>query len=577
MKKFLTYIFILSAFVSCKTKKPIAQNPEPTKKSELTAYDRRKMDYLFFDGITLKLQGNLTQSLEKFQKCLAMDPSNSAVMYEIGTVLHGLGKNAEAVAIMKKAVAVDEKNIWYQVLLAECYKDLKQYSNEVGVFQRLIKNNPEKINLYYDLAAAQLYNNQPEDAIRTYDKIEEKIGITEELCLQKQRIYEKLKNINKAAAELQKLIDANPKEPKYYTLLGNLYLDAGQKEKAIEVYEKVLQIDASNGEIHLALADYYRETNQMQKSFEELKSAFGNTNLDADTKSKILLNFSSFIETDEKVKAQYDTLCILLVQTHPDNATAQYFYGDLLSGKKKYSEARDAFRKSAELDKNKFISWYEILLLDVELDDFESLQKESLIALEFFPTEPAPYLFLAVALIQFKKYDEAEENLKQGINFVIDNPALAVQFYAYLGEIYHKQKDYSSSDEAYDKAIEIDPNNVSTLNNYAYYLSVRNDKLEKAEKLAKKANELQPNTPSYLDTYGWVLYKMAKYKEAKEYIGRAIDNGAINNTVILEHYGDVLFKLGESAKALEYWEKAKKAGKGSDFLDKKIIDKKLYE
>src|SRR3990172_3976985 len=117
MKKILTCIFILSAFVSCKTKKPTAQTPEPTKKSELTAFDRRKMDYLFFDGITLKLQGNLTQSLEKFQKCLAMDPSNSAVMYEIGTVLHGLGKNAEAVAIMKKAVLVDEKNIWYQILL----------------------------------------------------------------------------------------------------------------------------------------------------------------------------------------------------------------------------------------------------------------------------------------------------------------------------------------------------------------------------------------------------------------------------------------------------------------------------
>ena len=73
------------------------------------------------------------------------------------------------------------------------------------------------------------------------------------------------------------------------------------------------------------------------------------------------------------------------------------------------------------------------------------------------------------------------------------------------------------------------------------------------------------------------LYKTGKYMEAKEWIGKAIENGAENNAVILEHYGDVFFKLGEPAKAYEYWEKAKKAGKGSDLLDKKINDKKLYE
>jgi len=570
---------LLSLLLSCKAKPPV-QEPtaeSPKKKTELSAYDRRKMDFLFFEGISLKLQGNYSQAYGKFQKCLDIDPENAAVMYEIGSVLHSMGKNPDAIAVLKKAISIDGSNIWYHILLAECYRSSKQYANEVSVYQKLVKSYPDKLNLYYSLATAQLYNNQPEDAVRTYDKIEEKIGITEEISLQKQRIYVKMKNIGKAAAELQKLIDAHPKEVKYYTELGNMYLDAGQKEKAMQAYQKVLQLDPSNGEIHLALADYYRETGQTEKSFEELQAAFGNPNLDADTKGRILVNLTPFLEKDQQMKAQYDTLCLLLVETHPDDATAQYFYGDLLAGKKKHSEAREAFRKCVALDKNKFIAWYEILLMDIELEDYEALQKESSEAMELFPTEPAPYLFLAVAQIQFKKYDEAESNLKQGLNFVIDNPALAVQFHAYLGDIYHKQKKYAASDEAYTKAIELDPDNASTLNNYAYYLSVRNDQLQKAETMAKKANELQPGTPSYMDTYGWVLYKSGRYSEAKEWIGKAIGSGAENNAVILEHYGDVLFKLGENAKAYEYWDKAKKAGKGSDLLDKKINDKKLYE
>jgi len=46
---------------------------------------------------------------------------------------------------------------------------------------------------------------------------------------------------------------------------------------------------------------------------------------------------------------------------------------------------------------------------------------------------------------------------------------------------------------------------------------------------------------------------------------------------VLEHYGDVLFQLGESEKAIEYWIKAKNKGETSEFIDRKITEKKLFE
>ena len=136
---------------------------------------------------------------------------------------------------------------------------------------------------------------------------------------------------------------------------------------------------------------------------------------------------------------------------------------------------------------------------------------------------------------------------------------------------------YPESDNAYDLALQLDPDNVAVLNNYAYYLSLRNNKLDKAEKMAKHANELQANVSSYEDTYGWILYREAKYEEAKKWIEMAITNGAIHNPVILEHFGDVMYKLGNTDQAYEYWNKALKEGKGSPLLEKKINDKKLYE
>ena len=115
------------------------------------------------------------------------------------------------------------------------------------------------------------------------------------------------------------------------------------------------------------------------------------------------------------------------------------------------------------------------------------------------------------------------------------------------------------------------------MNNYRYYLSLRADSLDKAERMSLLSNTLQPNTSSFQDTYAWILYKNAKYADAKIWLEKALENGAKNNGTILEHYGDVLYKLGDTEKAFEYWQKAKQTGESSEFLDKKIADKQLYE
>ena len=139
-------------------------------------------------------------------------------------------------------------------------------------------------------------------------------------------------------------------------------------------------------------------------------------------------------------------------------------------------------------------------------------------------------------------------------------------------------KNNKLSDESYEKALQIKPKDTYVLNNYSYYLSLRGEKLEKAATMSKLSNDIEPNSSSYEDTYGWILYKQEKYSDAKLWIQKAIDHGGIKNAVLLEHMGDVLYKLGDIKGAIDNWEKAKNGeGKASEFLEKKIADKKLYE
>ncbi|HEY6162037.1 MAG TPA: tetratricopeptide repeat protein [Bacteroidia bacterium] len=552
------------------------RGPKPNSEDR-TAYDKRKLDYLYFEAIDAKIKGNTTEALEKFQKCLNLDPNNAAVNYEIANLLHANGKNTEALPFAKKAAGLDEQNVWYQLLLADCLRGLEKYNDAIVVYQKTIKIFPDKLDLYYELASCYLYAGKPDDAVKTYDRIEEKIGITEEISVQKERILYKMHDNTRAEEELQKLINAYPDQAEYYNLLGQLYRETGQRQKAINAYKKILELDPSNGSVHLSLADYYRDEKDDQRSFDELKQAFASPSLEVDTKMKILLQYFTFSESDSSLKVQADTLVRVFVRTHPTDAKAQSIMGDFLFRDKKYPEALDAFRKAAALDKNRFPIWNQILIIDNELDQYDSLESESSQAMELFPNEPSPYLFKGVAFIQKKKYKEAIDILNEGKEYVVDNNQLKAEFYSNLGDAWNKLKNNEESDKAFDKALELDPDNTGVLNNYAYYLSLRGEKLDKAEKMAKHVNELQENVASYEDTYGWILYREGKYEEAKKWIEMALRNGAMNRPVILEHFGDVMYRLGDTDKAYEFWNKALKAGKGSEFLEKKINDRKLYE
>jgi tetratricopeptide (TPR) repeat protein len=345
---------------------------------------------------------------------------------------------------------------------------------------------------------------------------------------------------------------------------------------ALATYNEILKIDPENPYINISLSDYYRKKGDKVKSYEYLKAGFANPNLDIDSKVSILLAYYSVTEIYNSYREEAFELASILIKAHPDDPKAHSIYADFLVQDKRYAEARDAFLKVISLDSTKYLVWEQLLYVESELGDNQSIINESKRALELFPEQPMLYLFAGAASFQIKDFEAAAKYFKNGVDFVVDNDKMLSQFYSYLGDTYFQLKDHEHSDEAYEKALKIEPSNALVLNNYAYYLSLRNINLEKAEQMAKKAVELDPGNGSNQDTYGWVLFKLGRYEGAKEWIDKAIQSGE-ESAVVLEHYGDVMWKLGDKKNAVKYWEKAGKAGEGSEFLQKKIQEKAYYE
>jgi tetratricopeptide (TPR) repeat protein len=233
------------------------------------------------------------------------------------------------------------------------------------------------------------------------------------------------------------------------------------------------------------------------------------------------------------------------------------------------------FLTSLRLDNSVFETWHQLISLDYELNQTDSVIKHSEGALELFPNQGIFWFFNGYGFLMKKDYEKAVFALEESRKLSGENKQLLNDINMMLGDAYNGLGDYIKSDAAYETVLSNDPENANVLNNYSYFLSLRKEKLDKAKQMAGKLIEKNPDNPTYLDTYAWILYMMEDYQQARKYLEKAAVNAT--NGTILEHYGDVLYKLGETEQALQQWMKAKKLGESSDLIDKKIAQKKLYE
>lgn len=532
----------------------------------------------FIDAERERQLGNFQEAKGLFERCLVIDPRHDASYFGLGKIYLEQKMYPDAERSFEQAAKLDQSNKWYWLSWGQALLAREKYKEASDIYAEMVKRYPSNPQLKLDYANTLLYAGKEKKAMKVFDDFESSVGVTEEVTRRKYEYYIKNEQEEKAALEIEKLIDAFPGDNQLYGMLAELYKAQGDIEKAIRVYEKAIKADPGNPYIQLSLSEFYERNGQAEVAYKYLKEAYQNQNLDIDTKVGVLLKMFGQAERYPKVREQAIELCELIVATHPDQAKSYSIYGDYLYLDRQSSSARAAYMKAIELDPSRFAIWNQVIYIDSELGLNEALFEDSKRALELFPAQPTVYLFHGVALIQRKSFQEAARVLKTGAQLVIGNNGLSAQMLASLGDAYHEIGRDASSDSAYSASLSYQPNNAYVLNNYSYFLSIRNERLEEAKNMSAKSLELEPNNPSYLDTYGWILFQLGSFVEAEQYLNQALQKGAANSPEVLEHYGDVLFKLNKPQEAIEYWQKARQLDDAeNDKLDKKIDSGELVD
>lgn len=535
-------------------------------------------DYFYLEGLRQQEMGNLTAAYDLLRHAHDLNPRSAAVYYQLAGYYVNMKNDALARTYFEKAASLDPENATYQEKLGQLYITQKDYPNAIKAYELLYSSNKTRVDALQLLL--QLYGSQNDykKMINVLDRIEVLEGSSEQISLSKMQIYEQMGDKKKEYESLKSLVDEHPLELDYRVMFGNWLLQNGKKNDALKEYKSVLKEEPNNALAKLSMLDYYRSIKDQATVDELTNELLQSPKTEKETKMTLLRDIiSSDQQANISDSAKVMNLFSLALSTKQEDA-------DLIMMKAAYmamknmpkAEINHVYEQAIEVEPDNSRARLALIQNIWATEDYDKVIEICLPAIEYNPDEMAFYYFKGMAEFQKHDIDAALETFKKGVGQIKEDsdPEIVSDFYAILGDILHEKGKASEAFAAYDSCLKWKADNYGALNNYAYYLSVANKDLPRAEQMSYKTIKAEPNNATYLDTYAWILFQQQRYEEAKIYIDQVLRNDKDPSGVVLEHVGDIYMKTGDTQKALEYWQKAIEKGNDSKVLKDKLQQKK---
>ena len=507
--------------------------------------DKQKNATYFSNGLQSKYREDTDGAIRNFEQALQFMPNDDASMFELSEQYYNAGRIEDAFNMIQKAVKLDPENKWYQIRLGMFYRNLDRFDDFINLYEDLTKKYPEDPDMLSELIDAYLVTENYNKALEKMDLLEQQVGANEFFNEQRLNIYKRQGNNKKVISELEKLIEESPENVRYYGMLAQVYAEIGKEKEALKTYERIKEINPDNPYINISLLEFYEKNGDMDKAFNELLGAIRNKNLDITTKANTYDYWMQKNNQSKQINEQVRQCGEAFIETHPDNKIGYLILGSYYMVNENAVQSKSVHQKALAIDSTDFRAWQNLIISESRLDENEAVRDHAIAALKYYPMQPVFYWYAGVANAVLENNDDAVFYLEKGRRYTSDKLQMA-EFDAFLGDLYHQQGEEEKAFDAYERTLRNDPDNVLVLNNYAYFLAVKNQDLDKALEMSTKAITMEPDNPTYLDTHAWVLYKKGAYQEAEKYMKKALKLLKEPDATYQEHYDAILKKLGKN-------------------------------
>ena len=566
MKRLLLISFIICALLPTYGKKKEKKRQEmiPKQEHRLNDNDLRRYQYFYLEAIRQEGLGNYPEAFELYRHCLEIDSLASESHFAISGFYSSINKDSLALYHLKKAYSLDPKNDEFAERLGQYYLSQNMIEEGTRVYERLADMCHDRSDFLDVLTRIYQYKKDYPKMLETLNRLEEAEGQSENLTLSKMQVYSSMGDEKGAYEELSRLVKRHPNDLNYKVMMGNWLLANSRKDEALKAYKAVLKEEPGNPQAQMSLMDYYRTTGNSEEADTLLYRILENPETEAQTRISLM----------RQVVADNE-------QSGGDSTRILNIFSRILSLPQQTSDMAEmhvAYMNYKHMPTDSILSGLNRVLainpenigarlqrLDIMWRDTidENVIAECEKAIDYTPEETALYYYLGLAKYLNKDEAGALKALRKGATTIKEETPkeISSRIYMITGDILHSMNKSEEAYAAYDSCLNINPNEISCLNNYAYYLSEENRDLKRAEQMSYKTIKAEPENTTYLDTYAWILYMQKRYEEARIYIDQALKNDSTEtSSVIWEHAGDIYIRLGLKSDASNYWQKAIDSG-----------------
>jgi tetratricopeptide (TPR) repeat protein len=503
---------------------------------------------LFIEGKIFELKDNYLEAIRKYETALKIEKA-AGIYFALSRLYSNVSQHNKALQYALKALNLKPENPLYREHAADIYIILGDYRKALDLLIEVSRKKPDDINILYNIGRMYEALKQPSEALKYYENITENYQYDETVLMRMADIYESYGDYANTAATIEKLLTLNPADLNLRYSAAAAYVKMQDYDKAIKIYEEILATNPDNKDVQTEIMKLYFRSHRNKEAFEKYSRLIEKDSLDFISKISIAVAFFQASAEDREAFDVAKSILNTLKESYP-NEWMPVFYLTYIDAGREPEQSEKIFQDllssndtSAELHKQVGFYYYEKNELLKALDVFRK-------GADKFSGDFTLNYLTGNTFYRLGKNNEALPYLEKALEISPKD----INVLSNLGLVYDDLKMNYECDMLYEKALSYYPDNTLLLNNYAYHLAERGERLKEAEQMSRKTIDKEPENASYLDTYGWILFKMKDYKNALRYIEKAVKLS--RNETLLDHLGDVYEALGEIVKALKAWKEA---------------------
>lgn len=564
-KIYILLIILVTFAAACKTTKNTTvdavkfANPDEEAKAYLS------------EALRLMLYDNYDEAIKNVNQCIKRQPENAAYYYLLSQIYTAKEEPELAMDYMMKAVELDDDNYFYKYYLAKLH--IKKYDIEsaTALLEEVILVS-KSYRPFYELGYYYYYDKDYKNSIFTYERLQEKEGVTSYNSDLKLRAYERLDHDEKYRDELIFLCDFFPFKQEYKEKLIDYYLDLNEIDEANKILLQSMATELPIYSFYLQFAKHFKEKNNFDSTFIYTKLAFEQD--DGWNDKVYFLEDNDFFSIKNYPKGEVDTLFSILYRN--EDKKDKWFdtkYAKYLTNAKRLHKAINVLNKDTVSDYYNYETNKMLVELYFQTANFPKLDSISSSMTDFYPNLPDFFLYSAIAKTATQDYSSAEIFFKAGKDLIYSDLYMATTFNFFMSYYYSLQNDTENFKTFYNDAIVSSETYPDIKLNFSKFLLSQNVMIDSVSVLLDACNKQvsdisDENELIYANSF--LTYRQANFDKAEELILPLIDNSDFIVPKYYELYGDIQKSKNNEEQAIRYWQIAYKQDTFNIKLKQKI-------